>query len=437
MRSAEEILARRLDQVLPPDTTSLPPLTPDPLVNTAARFARIGIGEPSDVALARMEAVVMAAFDRQYRLQRRQPRHWAAQVAKWAVAACLVFALLVAGAVPASAGSLPGEPLYWVKLAAERVELTLATTPESAAFVHLTHAERRATEVLGLLDRSQYDETLLNAALTEVQTAAQLAPAEMASSRTYQWQYQQVSALVQYAAVQAEESGFDISPNFDRLPTLEPPVIVVPCDETPVVCTTATPTSTPSATATMTATASHTPSATSTTTSTPTATATMTATASYTPSASATTPDSTASRAPSSTTTPRRTATRTPVTQATLTPWPSEEPEAAIACPGNSCDSAGVPGGQIDPDAPPGQSGGRDDNPPDPPGQGDPGGGQDNSPGQGISENNSGGSSQGQPPSDSGGNSGNGQGNSGNSSGNSGNGQGNSGNGNSGNGQGN
>jgi hypothetical protein len=244
-----------------------------------------------------METRMLGAFDRQYRIQqRRQARRWTSQVGRWAVAASFILVLLIAGLVPASAGSLPGEPLYTVKRLAERVELALASEPDATARLRLEHAERRALEALALLERDQFDASLLDEARTELRYAEQAASPELGASLSFQWQKWEVGELIQFVTDRGVANSN---------PTL-----------------------------------THTPS----------------------PTPIGTLPPSPTLR-------------------------PTQIPQVATDCPGNSCNSAGVPGGQIDPENPPGQSGGRDDNPPIPPGQGDPGGGQDNNSGQGNSGN--------------------------------------------------
>src|SRR5215213_7100517 len=82
-RTSEETLALRRDLVLPPDKTSLPPQTPDPLVNTAAHIAKIRTPELSGIALAQIENKMLAAFDKQYHVQkRRQARRWVAYMTR-------------------------------------------------------------------------------------------------------------------------------------------------------------------------------------------------------------------------------------------------------------------------------------------------------------------------------------------------------------------
>ncbi len=54
---------------------------------------------------------------------------------------------ITAGTVGAASGTVPGDPLYPVKLAKEKVELTLAPTPEKKAVVQAKHAEQRLKEI--------------------------------------------------------------------------------------------------------------------------------------------------------------------------------------------------------------------------------------------------------------------------------------------------
>ncbi len=63
-----------------------------------------------------------------------------------ALAACAIIAGGVAGATVASAGSMPDEALYPVKLAAEQFRLALAVAPADRAAVELSLAEHRLAE---------------------------------------------------------------------------------------------------------------------------------------------------------------------------------------------------------------------------------------------------------------------------------------------------
>ncbi len=359
-----ERLAARLDRVLPPGQSFTPPPTRDPLVNTAAYLAQTPVPPLSAEAVQRIETRLMSAFDSLHpRIVRRQ----ALNVWRWAAAACVAFFLFAGGVTASAAWSVPGDPLYGVKQVIEQVELGAAFSPAAKASVYLNHAERRAHEALLLLSREQPVESLITAArdsLSAARDSLSAEPVDADESARINSRAAQISALVE--RVETAESA-PVTPE-SALP----------------LATEATDTPSPTATGTSTSTATP--------TITPTNTATSTATSSLTPTATPT---------PSMTRTPRPTVTNTfpPPTMAPLQPPPptsappgGEPPPAqggdpqpppenpavipATDCPGNSCNSAGVPGGQIDPDNPPGQSGGRNNNPPNPPGQGNPGGGR-------------------------------------------------------------
>ena len=92
------------------------------------------------------------------------------------VAAILVI-VIVAGIVarPASAGSLPGDILYPVKLTFEQLELRLANSPGAMAETYLNHAEERLQELEQLPPESQFTGTTLQSAMEHVQTASTIA----------------------------------------------------------------------------------------------------------------------------------------------------------------------------------------------------------------------------------------------------------------------
>ena len=88
----------------------------------------------------------------------------------------LAFALLLAvvlatGSVWAAEDSLPGSPLYPLKRATEQVQLWLAPDAESRAILHLRWADRRAAELLALIEAG-----------TTVEPALVQAPVEQLSS---------------------------------------------------------------------------------------------------------------------------------------------------------------------------------------------------------------------------------------------------------------
>ncbi|MFP3897282.1 MAG: DUF5667 domain-containing protein [Anaerolineales bacterium] len=77
------------------------------------------------------------------------------------------------GVVRASSRSLPGEPLYGVRLATERIRLALAPTPAGLARAHLASAERRLEDATRLAEANgeKYMETLMSQYMEQVQAA--------------------------------------------------------------------------------------------------------------------------------------------------------------------------------------------------------------------------------------------------------------------------
>lgn len=69
------------------------------------------------------------------------------RVAVAAVAAVLLLTLGSSSALAAAQGANPGDPLYGVKRASERIALALRRSPESKAALHLRFAERRLDEI--------------------------------------------------------------------------------------------------------------------------------------------------------------------------------------------------------------------------------------------------------------------------------------------------
>ncbi len=218
--STPDVLARRLDQALPPGTNLIPPVTPDPLVNTAAEIAKLPVPALKSAAATRIEASMLAAFDQQY--PQRQPRmmprsrRTSGFVARWALAACAALVLLFAGLTPSVSAAVPGEPLYTVKQLYERVELATAFSPSAQAGVYLQHANRRAQEALTLLDRNQFDPALANAALTNIAEASKSA-AEIRKSTSLRAQLYQADLLLGFVLQNAHQSRLVTQEQFQAL----------------------------------------------------------------------------------------------------------------------------------------------------------------------------------------------------------------------------
>jgi hypothetical protein len=77
------------------------------------------------------------------------------------IAVIAVAVSLAAGATVASADTLPDDPLYSVKVAAEQLRLALATTSEDRAQVELSIAEHRLSEAERLAGSGRVDDALV------------------------------------------------------------------------------------------------------------------------------------------------------------------------------------------------------------------------------------------------------------------------------------
>ncbi|MGQ0603557.1 MAG: DUF5667 domain-containing protein [Anaerolineales bacterium] len=105
--------------------------------------------------------------------QKQAPRlglHW------WPMGVTMMLAGLLLSVVMATPGSLPGEPLYPLKRAAEQAEITLTRNAQLPT-LYATLAQRRFTELEALLNRHALTPKLFDAHATEARTytAASLA----------------------------------------------------------------------------------------------------------------------------------------------------------------------------------------------------------------------------------------------------------------------
>jgi hypothetical protein len=277
-----DILANRLDKALPPGQKTIPAASSDLLVNTAVLLAKVEAPELSIESMTRIQGLVLDAYAQQPvapRLVKRNPvprakssyRWWAALAASVAVIASL------AGLVPASANSLPGDTLYPVKRLVEGAELSLAFSADARASVHLQHAERRVDEVEALAGRGVFDPALVNESLTSMAAAADAAEESQDAVLLATLQNRSVDVNARLDAVLISADDNDLVP----MATLVPLATQVQAtqDSGELLLPTATPTNT----ATPTATATQTSTATPTFTPSPTATMRPTNTATNTP----------------------------------------------------------------------------------------------------------------------------------------------------------
>jgi hypothetical protein len=84
----------------------------------------------------------------------KAPKRAGAFVPRWAVAVCAVLLVFVlgGGTVLAADGSMPGSPLYAVKLVTENVRVKLAGSEEKKVELYATMADRRVTEMAKMVD---------------------------------------------------------------------------------------------------------------------------------------------------------------------------------------------------------------------------------------------------------------------------------------------
>lgn len=101
------------------------------------------------------EAVRLAEQRRHRTFGQRLVELWATGPLRAIAVAAVLFAMLVAGTGVAAAGSLPGDPTYGLKRAAERVELALALTAEAKLEVLAAQAQRRLDELAQVAGRSE------------------------------------------------------------------------------------------------------------------------------------------------------------------------------------------------------------------------------------------------------------------------------------------
>lgn len=202
-------LAQRLDEILPPDQFDAPTHDHDSLLDAALLIANAPQPTPmSAEARMRIRAQVLNVPVAQP--APRVIRFPLQPLLRWGMIASLVLVLLTAGMSPTVLASAPGDVLYPLKQTVEQVEIALAASPQSRAFVHLTHAERRAEESLALLERGQLAADLMTMSLDEMAAAALLTRDEATISARTQVQLEaravQVNTLLTAVLTLAEQS---------------------------------------------------------------------------------------------------------------------------------------------------------------------------------------------------------------------------------------
>lgn len=255
-RPTPDDLARRLESVLPAGRAEVQqdsPALADPLVQTAVLVARAGFPELSDAALQRIESQVLATFDlrRRAAAPRRAPRRLL-----WAAAACLLVVLVGVGLFTQAVNSLPGETFYGAKLGVERIELSLARSPEAQSRVYLRQANRRLEEASALIAQGQFDPAVVDQALRSLESAAvdeqpavQMRLDEAAGMLRQTVSRAQARGLISAERAAALDERIDqfLAGRGPRLPEQMPPTVPPPPPSATGTAVPPTPTPTPTA----------------------------------------------------------------------------------------------------------------------------------------------------------------------------------------------
>ena len=124
----------------------------EPLLRTAALMNKAVDVKPSEEFRAK------ARYHMQLRMaESKAPQRVTRVVPRWAIAVCTVMLVFVlgGGTVLASAGSMPGSPLYAVKLAAENVQVKLAWSQDKKTELYVAMADERVTEMTWMVNNNK------------------------------------------------------------------------------------------------------------------------------------------------------------------------------------------------------------------------------------------------------------------------------------------
>jgi hypothetical protein len=127
----------------------------EPLLRTAALMNKAVDVKPSEDFRAR------ARYQMQLKMTESKapqaPRRVTRVVPRWAVAVCTVMLVFVlgGGTVLASAGSMPGSPLYVVKLTTENIQVKLAGSQEKKAELYMALANERVDEMTWMVNNNK------------------------------------------------------------------------------------------------------------------------------------------------------------------------------------------------------------------------------------------------------------------------------------------
>jgi hypothetical protein len=193
--SVEECLARHPErrEELEPLLRAAQRVRSAPRVAPAASFRQDARARMLNKIQAKTPAKATDRASRREGLLDRLRRSIAVPVAvrrlTWPALATITIIVLVGttsvGVVYASSKSLPGDSLYPVKLASERVRLALSAGDSAEARLHLRLADERLREVarLAQIERDDESATLLRKYVEEIQTAGRILRSQYAEGR--------------------------------------------------------------------------------------------------------------------------------------------------------------------------------------------------------------------------------------------------------------
>ena len=124
----------------------------EPLLRTATLMNKVVDVKPSANFRAR------ARYQMQLKMtESKAPRRVTRVVPRWAVAVCTVMLVFVlgGGTVLASEGSMPGNPLYVVKLTTENIQVKLAGSQEKKAELYVALANERVDEMTWMVNNNK------------------------------------------------------------------------------------------------------------------------------------------------------------------------------------------------------------------------------------------------------------------------------------------
>lgn len=168
-----DILADQLDNALPPEKPDTKPVREDPLIEVAAKLAT---SEYPALTPEKMEQIEARVLDVHARLSARGRVMRLATVQRafqlLIGMEILLFLAIFVTLIPEIGRSVPGDWLYGLNRAGERIEMALIGIVEDDAEVQSELAGRRIHEALILLGRGTVDLDLIGEAIDHLTQAA-------------------------------------------------------------------------------------------------------------------------------------------------------------------------------------------------------------------------------------------------------------------------